>query len=219
MRVNPLGGPCLADDLKALVGLRPAGLMLPKAEGAASVKVLVSSLASHGLAGVPILPIAAETPAAIFSLGSYREVAEHLVGLTWGAEDLRAEIGTIHSRGDDGLFTAPYQVARALTLFGAHTADCPAIETVFPAFHDDAGLNRFAALAARDGFTGMMAIHPRQIAAINRAFTPSDERIDWARRVVAAFAANPGAGALQIEGEMIDAPHRQQAERILRMVS
>ena len=217
VRVNPLDGSYVADDLAALAGLRPDGLMLPKAEGAASVRTLLGLLAKNGLDGVAILPIATETPAAIFTLGSYGEVAQHLAGLTWGAEDLPAAIGATRSREDDGRLTPPYEVARALTLFGAHAAGCAAIETVFPAFQDDAGLARFAGLAARDGFAGMMAIHPRQIDAINRAFTPSDERIAWARQVIAAFAADPGAGALKLDGAMIDAPHRKQAERILRL--
>ena len=219
VRVNPLDGPFVGGDLAALAGLCPDGLMLPKAEGAASVRALVARLGGHGLADVPILPIATETPAAIFTLGSYCEVGGRLAGLTWGAEDLPAAIGATRSREEDGRLTPPYEVARALTLFAAHAAGCAAIETVFPAFRDEAGLAHVAELAARDGFSGMMAIHPQQIAAINRAFTPSDERIAWARRVIAAFAANPAAGALQIDGAMIDAPHRKQAERILRAIA
>ena len=149
-------------------------------------------------------------------LGSYGAVAERLAGLTWGAEDLPAAIGAATSRESDGRYTPPYELARSLTLFGAHAAGVAAIETVFPAFRDLDGLGAYAARAARDGFTGMMAIHPAQVPVINAAFSPSAEAVAQARAVVAAFAANPGAGALQLDGRMIDAPHLKQARLLLQ---
>ncbi len=210
VRVNPLDSAFHADDLAAIRGLPMAGVLLPKAEGAADVRRL-----AQALPGVPILPIATETPAAIFTLGSYVEVAEHLLGLTWGAEDLPAAIGATASRDQDGDFTAPYQLARSLTLFGAHAAGVAAIDTVSPDFRDLQRLEIHARAGFRDGFTGMMAIHPAQVPVINAAFSPSPGQIAAARKVVAAFAANPGAGALQIEGKMVDAPHLKAARRLL----
>jgi citrate lyase subunit beta/citryl-CoA lyase len=215
VRVNPLDGIELARDLAALRGLRPDGLVMPKAEGADSVIALRAALAAAGVADLPLLPIATETPAAIFALGSYGAVRDALVGLTWGAEDLPAAIGAATSREPDGRYTPPYAMARSLALFGAHAAGVAAIETVFPAFRDTAGLAAYAARGARDGFTGMMAIHPDQVAAINAAFTPGADAIAEARRVIAAFAAQPGAGAVQMDGRMVDAPHLKQAWRIL----
>lgn len=210
VRVNPLGGGLIEADLAAVLGAAPDALLLPKAEGAASVTALAA------MAGpVPILPIATETPAAIFQLGSYAAVAHHLIGLTWGAEDLPAAIGAATSRTEDGRLTPPYELARSLTLFGAHAAGTAAIETVYPALRDLDGLAAYAARARRDGFTGMMAIHPAQVAVINAAFTPSPAELDQARAIVQAFAAHPGAGALQLDGRMIDAPHLRQAERLL----
>jgi citrate lyase subunit beta/citryl-CoA lyase len=217
VRVNPLDTDLCAADLVALGGLSPDAVMLPKAEGAASVRALAERLATAGIAA-PILPIATETPAAIFQLGSYAGCEAPLAGLTWGAEDLPAAIGAATSREEDGRFTAPYEMARSLTLFGAHAAGVAPIETVYPAFRDLEGLARYAARAARDGFTGMMAIHPVQVATINAAFTPTAEQLDHARRVVAAFADAPGAGALQLDGRMIDAPHLAQARRVLARV-
>jgi citrate lyase subunit beta/citryl-CoA lyase len=214
VRVNPLDGEDIDLDLKAIAPVAPDGIVFPKAEGAASVEALSDRMASRELF-VPILPIASETPAAVFQLGSYGAVAHRLCGLTWGAEDLPAAIGATSSREEDGRYTPPYELARSLTLFGAHAAGVPAIETVFPAFRDAEGLARYAAHAARDGFTGMMAIHPAQIDPINAAFTPSDEAIAHARAVVAAFAAHPGAGVLPLDGKMIDAPHLKQAKRLL----
>jgi citrate lyase subunit beta/citryl-CoA lyase len=208
VRINPLDSGHLDDDLSILAA-HPDGLVLPKADGAESVRRLAER------ARVPILPIATETPAAIFRLGDYVAVAEHLAGLTWGAEDLPAAIGAAASRDESGAYLPPYQVARALTLFGAAAAGVQPIETVYPNFRDLDGLKRIAEAAARDGFTGMMAIHPMQVPVINAAFTPSPEAVAHARAVVAAFDANPHAGALQLDGRMIDAPHLKQARRIL----
>ncbi len=217
VRVNPLGTALLDEDLVALGELSPDAVVLPKAEGSASVRDFAGRLAAAGI-DAPVLPIATETPAAIFQLGSYAGCGVPLAGLTWGAEDLPAAIGAATSREEDGRFTAPYEMTRSLALFAAHAAGVPAIETVYPALRDEAGLAAYAARAARDGFTGMMAIHPAQVATINTAFTPTDAQVAHARAVVAAFEASPGAGVLQLDGRMIDAPHLVQARRVLARV-
>jgi citrate lyase subunit beta/citryl-CoA lyase len=209
VRINPLDSETLGDDLAAARGAD--AIVLPKAEGAASIRALAAALGT----GIPVLPISTETPAAIFALGSYRDVSDNLIGLTWGAEDLPAAIGATTSRETDGRYTPPYEMARSLTLFAAHAAGVPAIDTVFPAFRDLEGLAAYAARAARDGFTGMMAIHPCQIPVINGAFTPSREALMHARSIVEAFERNPGVGALSLQGKMIDAPHLKQARALL----
>lgn len=210
VRINPLDGAQVADDLAAA---RDAdGIVLPKAEGGASLAALDARL---GASAHRILPIATETPAAIFGVGSFGGVSARLCGLTWGAEDLPAAIGAATSREPDGRYTAPYELARSLVLFGAHAAGVAAIETVFPAFGDTDGLAAYVSRGARDGFTGMLAIHPNQVATINAAFTPSAAALAEARAIVAAFAAAPGAGALQLDGRMIDAPHLKQARALL----
>jgi citrate lyase subunit beta/citryl-CoA lyase len=213
VRINPLDSGLAEDDLAAVLPARPDGIVLPKAEGAASLAWLDALLSGD----TRILPIASETAAAIFTLGTYGGVTPRLCGLTWGAEDLPAAIGAATAREADGSYTAPYQLARSLTLFGAHAAGVPAIETVYPDFRDLDGLAAYAARGRRDGFTGMMAIHPAQVPVINAAFTPSEAELDYARRIVAAFAANPGAGALQLDGRMIDAPHLKAAQRVLAL--
>ncbi len=220
VRVNPLDGHMTAADIAAIVGAAPDAIMLPKAEGAPSLAQLDTILRSEGGDTdhlPPVLPIATETPAAIFTLGSYREARDRLVGLTWGAEDLPAAIGAATSREADGSYTDPYRVARALTLFAAHGAGVAAIDTVFPAIKDEQGLAAYATRARRDGFTGMMAIHPSQVAPINAAFTPAEEDVARAQAIVDAFAANPGAGVLQVDGKMVDAPHLKQARHILSL--
>ncbi|MFB9951922.1 HpcH/HpaI aldolase/citrate lyase family protein [Rhizobium puerariae] len=212
VRVNPLGSGMLDEDLAAVLNAGPDGLLLPKAEGAKSVEALHTKIGA-----LPILPIATETPAAIFEIGSYTAVRSMLLGLTWGAEDLPAAIGASSSREEDGRYRPPYELARSLTLFGAHAAGVAAIETIYPAFRDLEGLERYARRARCDGFTGMMAIHPAQVSVINQAFTPSDEEVAQARTIIAAFAANPGNGALQFDGRMIDAPHLKLAERLISL--
>lgn len=212
VRVNPLDGDQTLADLAAVLPGRPDTLVLPKAEGAASVAALLTLIGDNP---PPILPIATETPAAIFQLGSYAAVADHLAGLTWGAEDLPAAIGATTAREEDGRYTPPYEMVRALTLFGAHAADVPAIETVFPRIDAPDALADYVARARRDGFTGMMAIHPAQVATINAGFTPTAEELAHARAIVAAFDAHPGAGALRLGGKMIDRPHLKQAQHIL----
>jgi citrate lyase subunit beta / citryl-CoA lyase len=216
VRINPLGGPEAEKDLTAVLGGHPDGIVLPKAEGGVSVAELTRRLTERGNATARILAIATETPAAIFQLGSYGG-QKRLAGLTWGAEDLPAAIGAATSREADGSFTPPYELARSLCLFGAAAAGVAPIETVYPAFRDLDGLAAYAARARRDGFTGMMAIHPDQVPVINDAFTPSAAEVDHARKVVEAFDANPGAGALSLDGKMIDRPHLIQAKRILSM--
>jgi citrate lyase subunit beta/citryl-CoA lyase len=214
VRVNPLDSADIDADLHAVAPAKPDGIVLPKAEGDADVERLAGHMAARELFA-PILPIATETPAAIFTLGSYAKVGRRLAGLTWGAEDLPAAIGAAAARETDGRYTPPYELARSLTLFAAHAAGVAAIETVYPAFRDLDGLSAYAARAARDGFTGMMAIHPAQVAPINAAFTPSAAQLAEARAVIAAFEAQPGVGALQIDGRMIDAPHLALARRIV----
>jgi citrate lyase subunit beta/citryl-CoA lyase len=150
----------------------------------------------------------------LFQLGTFGGV-KRLAALTWGAEDLPAAVGATTSREEDGRLTPPYEVARALCLFGAAAAGVAPIETVYPAFRDLDGLAAYAARARRDGFVGMMAIHPDQVPVINAAFTPSEAEVAHARAVIAAFEANPGAGALSLDGRMIDRPHLVQAQRTL----
>lgn len=214
VRINPLDGGECDKDLQAVLPAHPDGLVLPKAEGGESVADLSHRLTRRGNATAKILAIATETPAALFKLGSYGG-HKRLAGLTWGAEDLPAAIGAATSREADGRFTPPYELARSLCLFGAAAAGVAPIETVYPAFRDLDGLAAYAGRARRDGFTGMMAIHPDQVPVINAAFTPSAEEVAQARLIVEAFAAQPGAGALSIEGRMVDRPHLVQAQRIL----
>lgn len=221
VRINPLTTPHAAADLAAVVPAGPDGVVLPKPDGPQDVVRLAHELrrieAEAGLAegAVRILPIATETPASLFALGGYGAVGPRLIGLTWGAEDLPAAVGAQINRYPDGPYTDLCRLARSLCLAGAAAAEVPAIETVYPPFRDLDGLRAYAAMGRREGFAGMMAIHPAQVAVIEEVFQPTEAEIAQARQVVALFAANPGAGALALDGKMVDRPHLRQAERLL----
>lgn len=212
VRINPLDRKMIDADLSASLYPALAGIVLPKAETGADVTRLDTLLGSHP---ARILPIVTETARAVFGVGSYRLASSRLCGLTWGAEDLSSAVGAETPREVDGSFTAPYQLVRSLSLFGAHAAGVPAFETVYPEFSDLAGLSAYAARGRRDGFAGMMAIHPKQVDVINSAFRPTESAVAEARKIVALFDANPGAGALNLDGKMIDAPHLALARRLL----
>jgi citrate lyase subunit beta/citryl-CoA lyase len=102
-----------------------------------------------------------------------------------------------------------------LTLLAAHAAGVAAIDTLYADFRDEAGLAAASKAARAEGFSGRLAIHPAQVKAINEGFTPSAEEVAAAKRIVAAFVAAPGSGAIGLDGRMLDIPHLKQAERTL----
>jgi citrate lyase subunit beta/citryl-CoA lyase len=221
VRINPLDTRHALLDLAAVVPAGPAGIVLPKPDSASAVIELDHYLSAlEAAAGRPmgetkILPIATETPKSVFELGSYVAAGPRLAGLTWGAEDLPAAVGAASGRDERGAFTPLCEMVRSLCIAGAAAAGVAAIETVYPAFKDADGLRAYAARGRRDGFQGMLAIHPAQVAVVNEVFTPSAAEIEYAERVVAAFQANAGRGAVALDGKMLDAPHLKQATRIL----
>jgi citrate lyase subunit beta / citryl-CoA lyase len=219
VRVNPLGTPWYLADLAAAVRCHPAAVLLPKCTGPEMLRALHHHLealeAASGQApgAIGVLALVTETSASVQAM-SYAGVASRLLALCFGSEDLSADLG-IAPRGPDGAYPAPVAAARAATLIAAAAAGVPAIDTPFPDPRDPDGLAREAAQAATDGFAGKFCIHPAQIAAVNAAFSPSAEQVRWAASVRDAFAADPGAGVLTLDGKMIDRPHLRLAERIL----
>lgn len=221
VRVNALSTGETDADLAAVVAAKPDAVMLPKAEGAASVQHLDAKLtaqeAVHGLpdGGIKIIPLVTETAASLFLAGTYRNSSKRLTALTWGAEDLSADLGADANRDADGLFLDPYRLARTLCIAGAAAAQVQAIDTVYVDFRNEAGLRRECEDARRDGFIGKMAIHPAQVATINEVFTPSPEAIAKAKAIIAAFDAAPGVGVVGIGGVMYDRPHLRRAQLLL----
>jgi citrate lyase subunit beta/citryl-CoA lyase len=221
VRINPLATPHALHDLAAVVAAAPDGIVLPKPDSAADAARLgdylcaLEAQAGLEIGAVRILPIATETPRSLFSLASYADAGARLVGLTWGAEDLPAAVGAATNTADDGGYTDLCRLARSLCVAAAAAAALPAVETVYPAFRDLDGLRAYAERGRREGFVGMLAIHPAQVEVINQVFTPSAADLAHARAVVAVFAANPAAGALALDGKMIDRPHLKQAQAVL----
>ena len=224
VRINGLDTGMTDADLDAVVPGKPDAVLLPKAEGGATVIHLDAKLTvREALAGLPegeikILAQTVESPAGLFSAGSYRNCSARLIGMTWGPEDLSAELGAEANREIDGTLTEPYRIARAMCLFGAAAAKVPAIETIYVNFRDTDVLRKDTELARRDGFTGRLAIHPAQVPVINEVFTPSTAQIEKAKAIVAAFEAKPGAGTVGIDGKMYDRPHLARAQALLQRV-
>lgn len=221
VRINALDTEDAEKDLRGVVSAAPLGIVLPKCSGGDDIRQLDALLDAIELAcgdceGVTrILPIVTERPAALFRMQEYGNVSSRLAGLTWGAEDLSAAVGASANRDAAGEWLPPYQLARSLCLFAASAASVAAIDTVYTDFRDTRGLAEYADRARRDGFSGMLAIHPAQVPAINEAFMPTAEEIERARRIVTLFAENAGAGVLQLDGLMVDRPHLVRARRIL----
>jgi len=224
VRINPLDTTDALHDLAAVAPHAPGGLFLPKAEGAHHITQLHHHLlaleAAYGLAlgSTRIAAIITETPAAMYATREYAgdyPGRERLVGLSWGAEDLSSALGAREQRGPDGEYAHVYELARSLCLLAAVNAGVAPIETVQPEFRELDALETRAKRCKAAGFRGMLAIHPAQIAPINTAFTPSEDEIAHARAIVQAFADNPGAGTIAIDGAMLDRPHLALAQRLL----
>lgn len=222
VRVNPLATGMTEIDLAAVVPFAPAGIMQPKADGPDCVAKLSSLLDHMELAhgqkpgSIGVIPLVSETAIAPFRLGDYAGAGlTRMRGMTWGAEDLAAALGATGNRSPDGEWLFTYRMVRSMVLMAAHAAGVPAIETLHADFRDEAGLVASSRAARAEGFTGRLAIHPAQVAPINASFTPGEEELAFAQRVVDAFAAEPGAGVVGLDGKMLDVPHLRAARRTL----
>ncbi len=221
VRINDFATPFWQDDLAALATVLPHGIMLPKARSGEDVHQLSVALdhaeesSKVGSGRTRIIALVTEVPVSVLQLPTYIGSSNRLEGLTWGAEDLSAELGATANREVDGAFTSPYRLVRDLTLITAAAAQVPAIDTVYIDFRNSTGLALEASVAARDGFVGKLAIHPDQVPIINEAFTPSPAEVERAQAIVAAFEGSGGAGVVGFEGRMLDRPHLALARRTL----
>ena len=220
VRVNPLTSGEIEADLDAIMASSPGGLFLPKAEGREDVEALDAMLTARE-ASLPaatrstlVAALVTETPKAMFHCGDYAG-APRLIAMSWGAEDLSSALGARVQHKPDGSYMPMYEMARNLCLLGAVAANCAPIETVMPEFRDLDALRERALMVRSQGYRGMLAIHPAQVDVINDAFTPGAEEIAHAKAIVQAFADNPGAGTVGLDGQMLDRPHLALAERLL----
>jgi len=226
VRINPLDTPFAMADLAAVIVPGLAGIVLPKTRSAADAQRLGHGLdaleARAGIApgSVGIVPVATETAEAMLTMPSWAQLAvPRLTGITWGAEDLSTAIGAVSNREDSGDYSPLYALAASLCLAAATAAGVPPIDTVHVDFRDSAGLAAACRASRRRGFRGRLAIHPDQVPIIHAAYTPGEAELAHARRIVDAFAANPDAGTLSLDGTMIDRPHLTQALRTLGLAS
>lgn len=221
VRINPLPLGMAEDDLTAALTCRPFAVVLPKANGGTDVAALDALLNAHeAQAGIQegttrILAIATETAAGTLAAASHVGASDRLWGLTWGAEDLAADVGALSKRRPDGRYRDTFRFARAQALLGAVAAGVEPVDTVFPNFRDLEGFRRECEEAVLDGFTAKMAIHPAQVPLINEAFTPSAEAVAEAKAVVDAFQAAGHPGVVSLDGRMLDRPHLLNARKVL----
>lgn len=221
VRINPLQTSLALHDLVAVMAGKPDGIMLPKPLNAKDAQQLDHCLSAlevrEGLelGSTRIIPVATEVPGALFDLQSYAGSSARLQGLTWGAEDLATAVGASSNRDASGEFTFTYKLARSLCLLASAHAQVQAIDTLSVDFKDMQALALDVQQARREGFSGKLAIHPDQVEVINQGFTPSQQEISHAQRIVDAFAQANGAGAVQLDGKMVDKPHLTQALRLL----
>ena len=223
VRINPLQTPLALHDLVAVMAGKPDGIMLPKPLNAKDAQQLDHCLSAlevrEGLAlgSTRIIPVATEVAGALFDLQSYAGATPRLQGLTWGAEDLATAVGATSNRDASGEFTFTYKLARSLCLLASAHAEVQAIDTLSVDFKDMKALAADVQNARREGFSGKLAIHPDQVEVINHGFTTSAHDLSHAQRIVDAFAQAQGAGAVQLDGKMVDKPHLTQALRLLQL--
>ena len=225
VRINPLDTPLALPDLAAVMPGAPDGICLPKVYSAAEVNTLAHYLSAlEAREGLPIgstriISVATETAASLLTFHTYLDrVSDRLAALTWGGEDLAAALGASDNRNPvTGGYDDPYLMAKSLCLAAARAIGAQPVGVVHVNFRDLAGLEADCLRDRRAGFVGKIAIHPDQCAVINRAFTPSDEEVAFARRVIDLFEKNPGLGTIGLEGKMLDMPHLKQARNVIAL--
>lgn len=222
VRINPLDGTDWEADLAGIMAAGPDGIILPKTQSGEDVHKLSIALGhAEGVHNLPkgqtrIFPIITEVPISVLQMHTYVGASSRVSGMSWGAEDLGAVVGSLANRDEQtGSWTSPYMMVRNLMLFTASAAAVEPIDTVYVNFRDTAGLIAESKIAKRDGFTGKIAIHPGQVEPINAVFTPSAEEVAHAQEILGAFAAAGNMGVASLRGMMLDRPHQKLAERVL----
>lgn len=233
VRVNALDSSNIELDLLAILPAQPDFIMLPKTQSGADLEKIDSLLAAlelkNGLSvgQTKLIALTAETPGSLFRFDSLHTASDRLVGMSWGAEDLASELFATQSRSkgvnvessydQSSGWLPPFQLAQTLCLAKSRDLGVQPIDTVFANFRDLDGLREECLSAKIIGFSGKLAIHPSQVDVINQVFSPSDEEVAFAQKVVDLFSANPGVGAIQLEGRMLDIPHLSLAKRVLAL--
>ena len=225
VRINPLDTDLALPDLAAVMPGAPDGIILPKTYSAKEINTLCNFLSAlEAREGLPlkstrIVNVATETAASLVTFHTYLDgVSSRLAGMTWGAEDLAAALGASDNiNPDTGLYDDPYLLAKSFCLAAARAIDVHPVGVVYPNFKDLEGFARDCQRDRKAGFIGKILIHPAQAEIANEAFTPSASEVDHAKKVIEAFAANPGVGVVALDGMMLDMPHLKQAKNTLAL--
>jgi citrate lyase beta subunit len=217
IRINSFGSGFEKFDLAAAVATNPDAIVVPKVEAAAQVRSIseyieVYERSSKMEIGSIRMLVGVETARGILNLKEIAEADRRLEAIIFGAEDFAASVGATRTReGTEVLY------ARSAVVAACAANELQAIDMVYIDFRDVEGLRAEAEQGARLGFSGKQVIHPNQVAAVQEAFTPSAEAIEYAQRVVKTFAASQkeGRGAFALDGKMIDMPLLKNAQNVL----
>jgi citrate lyase beta subunit len=217
VRLNPVNSTLFEDDFAATISAHPEGYVIPKVESGAMISTVSDMLrdaeAAHGwdLHSTALIAII-ETARGIVHLTEIAESNRRLVALAFGAEDLAGDIGAIRTLEGSEVF-----YARSAVVLHAKAYGLQAIDTPFIRLDDEDGLINETGTAVQMGYTGKLAIHPKQIAPIHQIFTPSEEEIRAAQRLIHAYDEQQaaGTGAFQLDGKMVDMPMIRAAHIVL----
>ena len=216
VRIHGAGHGAMEADLRAVVRPGLEGLVLPKVDRPEEVltvdRALTEMESEAGMTpGSVLLAAMIESAAGLIQAPAIAVSSPRLAALMFGAEDFAVDLGLFSFR-QGGLLA----YARAAMVVAAASAKLEVVDKVYVDFRDPAGLARETQAAREIGFTGKLLIHPAQIETVHRVFRPTDEEVESARRVVAAFEASPQEGTMAVDGQMVDLPVVKRAQWILR---
>jgi citrate lyase beta subunit len=215
-RINSVGSGFEKDDIEAILPYHPDGIVIPKVESPDHIEWAGSIIETAELNyGWPInsirILIGVETAKGILNL---KEIAAHprLDAIIFGGEDFAASVGATRTKDATELLYARQAVVVACAAF-----DLQAIDIVTIDFKDIDSLRAESEFGARLGYSGKQIIHPAQVEPVQTAFTPNDEAIAHAKRIVESFEASQkeGKGAYALDGKMIDMPLLKNAQKVL----
>jgi len=223
VRVNPITSEHMLQDLIAVMAAKPFGIFFPKPSHADDFKTLDNYMtaleAQNGIEiGSTKIMSVAESCIGTLNQGGFVNASRRLSGLTWGAEDMSADLGAFTNIDDDGAYFLVHKMNRANCLVVTAAGGMQAVDGICSDFRNHEKLREECKRSRMEGFTGKIAIHPDQVAIINECFTPSEQEIAYAQRVIAAFAEANGAGTIGLDGRMLDKPHLTQAQKLLQLV-
>ncbi len=221
VRINAVGSDWLEPDLEAVTRPGLEGLVLPKIESIAEMRLVDQILGERestaGIASGSVrLLVAIESARGLLNAPAIAACSPRVMGLMFGAEDFSLDIGASTSREGEA---RELLYARSAIVVAAASAHVQSVDGVWPDYRDPEGLRRDAVQARRLGFTGKSTFHPSQIDIINKLFSPTEAELDYARRVVEAFdeARAAGQGSIALGGQLIDLPIVERARRVLRL--